>query len=885
MLLGFLFCGTLSSYAQNAVEVTPEFLRWEKRDHRLYLALTLSNLSEKATQVYGEVDLSTSQYRKRIRFEYPLAFQGERSLEVRGPEMDFLDEDFLVVSVQIFDANSKKALDQTDKFSVPLPRDPETLLRSQGALLLLFAATEDKATELAERTTKPTRMVPTVKAERHGEVLWQTEGVTSNWGQELVEGLNLRENAVEVVLKPQLVVRMSQPVVARSFRPSLVSLVGVEGEGEGVEVALTTKLENDHLLITPDQDLQRGTRYELSLSPGMIGNKGLKQTTARKWKFSTIGGVAGKFEVLESKPQNLETKVSISGPVRLLFTDLPDARSVEPTTVQLFKGEVQVPVRLRLRGKQLLFQPIKPLEFSTAYRFQVQGISDHQGREVLPFGASFTTEDKETRAKTLALKGMFPGPKTSGLSPETEIWVQFDQKVEPATVAEGAGLFEGDNRVEGSWVAEGDRIRFTPTAPLQYNKVYVVRLNEGLKSKEGGGLREDVAWPFATKKDLGYPEQIDPNVLIFSSSHELVSYLPQRKGTLKIGITAFGQIKQVDVNGKLLPIKPDTQVEFNLDYYLRQRTTKFQVSVVTEAGLGQKTFTINLGSKEEGFSSRLISIASVQNIDNVNSEAADQTADAATKSSITLVPQLQYRFSKNQAVALKGVILREKYSNSSFQALEAAFTQVALEWEAKQTWVGTAVTNLGWNDIRTDNSSPALGKSKLLAETYLNFEATQSLSKETQFKEKLEGKYSNTIAEAASVDDEADATVSTLTLQAKTKFFEVGHQFDFSYEINDAVGKYQDQTAYKLGVKFSKKLGPLSPSLNIYQKTTEYGVLNPTYGVALKNVSSQADLKVSWSILPKLQLGGEYKYKSQQSNYAAKTFTVSTYGLSLTHIW
>jgi len=873
--------------AQESPSAILEYLQWDPSSEKLKIILTLQNPLAEPVSLYGTVEISTTQQQKRIGFVSPVSFtQSSQVLEVEAPPFSFQDEDQLILAVRLYDRKNRVLLYQTGKFSAQRPQVGPTHRFSGEAkeATVLLEATQERFAQLASRNTKQASAAAWVELREQNQVRWLTQGDSLPWASRLVEAFSIRDGSKNVALTPEMVIETTEPLVASSLKDQ-IHFRPADGPQATQEIPVSYKLLGKRLTLGLPGPLAYGTSYRLVLGNGIKSIGGQKMAQEEGWSFTTLPSPP-KMTIQSSQPDLGATQASISGGVVVVFSAPLDPKSLDLKNIRLTQGETPVKGKAAIIGKRMIFKTDSPLKFETAYHFHLEGLRDLEGNnQEGSFELTFTTEKEAFRELVLELKGMYPQPKARGLGKDTEIWVQLDAPIDPATLAKGALLLQGNQPTPGHWEAKESRIYFVPESGLLNNQVYVVQLTPALKSLAGGGLRKEVAWPFATRADMGYPAEEDPNVLIFSPSHEVETYTREREGILKIGVTTFEPIRQIDVNGQLINQTGDTKAEFEIPYKLTQKITKFEVSVVTPSGLGRKDFTLHLGSREEGPSFRLISILSGQSLDNVDSSADGRPKTAATKSSITLVPQFTWRFSKDNAVLVKGILLREKYAKKAYQSKETAFTQFTLEWELKDTWVGTLTSDLGWNDIRTDNSVISTGKNKLIAETYFSMEMEQVPEKGTSFKTKLEGKNSNFIAKAASIDDETDATVTTLTLTGKSVFFDVTTQLDLQSENTNAVGINKDNSALKEGIKFSGKLGDFTPSLYLYQKTTSYPRVSTSTGIKQKDVSTNTEIKVGYALVKGLQLGIEYKYKDNKTNASSGTYKLGTAGLSLTHIW
>jgi len=865
--------------AAGTAKVDLQLLHYTPSSGATSLLFDIHNPSQQPKSFYGYLELTSNHSRQLLRFDANLRFgQGTRSFELKGPRLLLSAQDQLLVGVRLYDQETGELAYTSPKYNTQIPQ----LDRSMHQITLLLQAEQQQMLHLLDRKSK--RLDPVLQrlSKRKSRFVWLLDGQSKTWGNPLIRALNLKPGSI-APLKAPLELATKSALDPRS----LAGRVFLKERGTGRFLKVQTEVKPGRLIIKPAAPFPPEQDFQLVLGRGIRSRSGTTLEHAFYWSFRSDQAELLPFELAESSPLHEANSVPVSGGIRLLFTNSPDPKSFETNSVQLFKGEdEQVFGRLRLKGNQLKFTPKKPLQHNQTYRMVISGLQDKAGQSLVSaYQIVFTTEAAKAQAQVLAIKSMYPPPKTKGVNVDEKIWIEFKDKLDPLSVETGVQLVVGDAVVAGRWALDGARVEFTPDKPLGYGQIYQVKLLESLNGAKGQHLRKPLSWPFKTRKDMGYPKEQDPNVLVFSPSHEEISYVQVKTGVLKVEVTAFDPILQVDVNGKRFEVKKDTKATIELPYTLKARTTKFQVSVVTEKGLGQKTFVVNYGNKGDGPSFMLITILSRQSLDNIDKVAATGTKKKATKSTVIMVPQFTYRLSPKHALGIKGLVLREKYADKVYLSREAAFNQLAFDWTWKGSFVGKLVTKVGWNDIRTDNSKLSNGKVRLLSETFFGISAQQKWGKKTSLTTALEGKNSNAIAKAASIDNETDAVVSTLDIKAKTDFFGVSTQLVLQGISTQAVGKYKDTSASKGGLKFSGKLWGTSPSLYVFQKTTEYKIYNPTVSAKQKNVDQQGELKLSYPLVKGLNLGVEYKHKTSTSNVGVAKYTLGTAGINLTHIW
>jgi len=871
---------TLSPCAQAVGQVTAELqvFQYSPITQSASVSLNIHNPAKTSRSFYGYVELSSKNSRYQVLFAPSLRFaKGTQSFKVLLPPMMLSPRSHLLIGLRLYDQETGELVLKTKKYSTQVPR----LRSADRSISILLQADSRKLRKLLGRKSKALGRKNRKANQKNVPFIWQVEGTKEGWGNPLFEPLNL-EGKKDVALDSLLRLKTKHRLQTGSFEQR-IKLVQVRS---GKSVPLRIRQVAKELQIQPLSPLGSEQDYQLVVSRGVFSTTGTKLGYEDSWGFRTTKAKPKLFEITETSPSNQEEGASVSGGVRLIFNNAPDPKSFKKDTIQLLEGDDPVLGQLRLKGKQLSFVPKKPLQFKHQYRLLVSGVRDKSGQSLdSTYQIEFTTEAAKARAKVLKVKTMYPSPKARGLGVETDVWVEFTKPLDPETLELGVLLQAGEQTVPGRWEVAKNRLKFTPESPLSYGTVYRLQLQSSLKGAGGESLHKPVSWAFKTREHMGYPKELDPNVLVFSPSHDEISYVKKRSGVLKVGITTFDPITQLDVNGKLIPVKSDTKAEFEFPYKLKARTTKFQVSVVTAQGLGQKTFVVHLGRKGDGPSFTLISILSSQQIDNIGKVGTGTVKAKATKSSLIVLPQFTYRFSSTQAVGIKALVLREKYADKTYLSREAAFNQLAFDWAWKGSYLGDLVSKVGWNDIRTDNSSLSNGKTPLISETFVGFSAKQKWGPKTSLSTSLEGKNSNAVAKAASIDNETDAVVKTLKIQAKTNFWAVSTQLSLQAVQTDAIGKYKDTSVAKGGLKFSGKVLGVSPSLTVFQKTTTYKIYNPSVSAAQKTVDQQGELKISYSLFKGLNLGVEYKHLTSSTNVGVPKYTLGTAGISFTHIW
>lgn len=488
----------------------------------------------------------------------------------------------------------------------------------------------------------------------------------------------------------------------------------------------------------------------------------------------------------------------------------------------------------------------------------------------------------------LKVQNVSPRVKSSNILTDTKISLRLSGIIDPKSVTNQSFFLSWKGgKIEGDLNTTKNQIIMTPKKPLEYGVVYTVIATANIKDQTGKSLKNSIKWQFKTRKDIQYPESEDPNILIFSPSHEPVSYVKEKKGSLKIGITAFSNILHADVNGREIPITKDTQIEFNIPYTLRKRATSFEITTFTSEGKARKKYIINYGNKPKPKKPpfQLISILSTAQVDNLNNDPVDSTElVSADKAVLTLVPQYELKIGKQSILRFKGILLRERYANEEHQSRETSYSQAAIEWEERKTFLGTLTAGVGWNFIRLNNSH-FIGENEISEETFFSSEVKNRISKTTNWKVGLAYKNKDASADAAVIDNETDSSEITLNSTLDFKLGRVKNKAKISYAVNDAVGKYQDYTNASANYTLSAPIGNFTPSLGYKSVRKQMKIFNPAEEATPEYSSASISAKVKYKLFPRTSFALAYKRKNQVSNLEKSTYTANTVTLSYIQIF
>jgi Tol biopolymer transport system component len=109
----------------------------------------------------------------------------------------------------------------------------------------------------------------------------------------------------------------------------------------------------------------------------------------------------------------------------------------------------------------------------------------------------------------ISVISLSPAPETVGISPRSQLRIQFDQRLDATSIDPNALVLTPS--VAGEVRAEGDSLLFVPTGGLDSDTAYTVELAPGLASVQGHLLHDVVSWSFKTGRTSIIYSQVDEN--------------------------------------------------------------------------------------------------------------------------------------------------------------------------------------------------------------------------------------------------------------------------------------------------------------------------------------------------------------------------------------
>ena len=207
--------------------------------------------------------------------------------------------------------------------------------------------------------------------------------------------------------------------------------------------------------------------------------------------------------VLSTTPANQAANVARNTTVSATFSEPILASSVNPSTFMIsFNGNAIVGGTREVDGAVVTWTPAMPLAAGTTYTVTLSpGIEDLAGNGlVLERSWTFTT----VANLPPVVMAVTPPSAAANVVRETTITAAFSENIAPTSV--NATTFTvtpgGGAPIAGTIAVNNAIITFTPTAPLDYGRIYTARLTTGITDVEGAPLAQEYTWSFATANNL-----------------------------------------------------------------------------------------------------------------------------------------------------------------------------------------------------------------------------------------------------------------------------------------------------------------------------------------------------------------------------------------------
>jgi hypothetical protein len=194
-------------------------------------------------------------------------------------------------------------------------------------------------------------------------------------------------------------------------------------------------------------------------------------------------------------PANGSFGVPLNQVISINFNEEMNSETINLSSIIITAGNAVIPGAITYSGLTATFRPSSRLTVNTLYTGRVTtAVKDEAGNALqTDFVWTFTTGLNPLVASTDPANGAVD------VSPNKVITATFNMSMNPATLnASTFTVKQGTTAVAGTISYAGTMVTFTPTAPLDENKIYTGTITKGAENTIGTELASDYVWTFTT---------------------------------------------------------------------------------------------------------------------------------------------------------------------------------------------------------------------------------------------------------------------------------------------------------------------------------------------------------------------------------------------------
>jgi len=216
--------------------------------------------------------------------------------------------------------------------------------------------------------------------------------------------------------------------------------------------------------------------------------------------------------VISTYPVRNDTSIALNANITAKFSTPMEPSTITATSLTLTKGTVSVPGVVSYADSTATFNPTEKLDPSTAYLGTVTiEAKDLAGN---PMKANYIFSFTSGRAPDVTppvVASSNPVNNVTGVAANKVVTFTFSEPMDPATINTTTfTLKQGTTVVPGVVTYSGLVATFTPSANLEYGKVYTATITTGAKDKAGNALAANITFNFTT---AAAPDTTAPTVL------------------------------------------------------------------------------------------------------------------------------------------------------------------------------------------------------------------------------------------------------------------------------------------------------------------------------------------------------------------------------------
>ena len=396
--------------------------------------------------------------------------------------------------------------------------------------------------------------------------------------------------------------------------------------------------------------------------------------------------------------------------------------------------------------------------------------------------------------------------------------------------------------------------------------------------------------PPATLIEAGAEDAVE-DLLIFSRTADLVQ---EPQGKFLFQVSAFSPLRSVSINGKIQAVpKGAFEASFAIPYTLEAGENNFEVEAVSVLGESMEEFVVfletDLVKREQPKPPfTMVVLASVASDDNALSVDSDSSKTTGTKSSLILVPGCNFTLDHDSRIAVKGLLVGDRYQETDLRSQEIILKQLSTEWVEKLYVLRSEATiGLGGNTIslRDDDRTSTLrdawarGYKQYTQDTFGTFSVKTTPSEIMTWTTKLEHRLKDNVE-----DDTSDGQANTASVSLKFPALGWQHTTTVGLVITDLTDVTEDKTETKGSHKLAVPVLGISGTAQVDLVRASYASEDST-GVVPKKIQQTYTLGASSPVTSWFILGYSLKHQRQSSNLVGDDYVKNTHILQTTFVF
>ena len=209
--------------------------------------------------------------------------------------------------------------------------------------------------------------------------------------------------------------------------------------------------------------------------------------------FNEVVGVCPV--VTSTVPTNGAFGVPLNQIISVNFNEEMNPKTIDLSSIIITAGNVVIPGTVTYSGLTATFKPSSRLTTNTLYTGRVTtAVKDVAGNALqTDYIWTFTTGLNPLVVSTDPANGAVD------VSPNKVITATFNMSMNPATLNAATFIVkQGTTVIPGTITYAGTMVSFTPTTPLDENKIYTGTITKGAENTIGTELASDYVWTFTT---------------------------------------------------------------------------------------------------------------------------------------------------------------------------------------------------------------------------------------------------------------------------------------------------------------------------------------------------------------------------------------------------